>query len=156
MSGQVMRHPEWRLIVDALSARDYGTEITHAEMSAITGLAYPSVRYFQQVTKAKRRLLSEWSREMETLSGQGYRLVKPDEFHARARRQVVFAGRRLRRGASVLVAAPQHLLTDEQNSRNANALAKIGALEAQRKRVIAETRPVLPPARHDTPKLLSV
>jgi hypothetical protein len=154
--GDTQKHPEWRLIVDLLSARDYDSTVTHAEIVAHTGLTYPTTAYFRQVCTARRHLLRDWSRELESVGGVGYRLVKPEEFHRRGRRQLLFAGRRLRRSAAIHASAPQHLLSADENARNADALAKIGSLESQRRRVMAETRPSLPAPKTDTPKLLTV
>jgi hypothetical protein len=152
--GAVRAHPEWRLIVEALSTREYGSVVTHAELTSLTGLSYPSPRYFGQVSKARVALLDDWQREIEPYHGVGYRLVNPADFFGRGRREVVRAGRRLRMSMRVHQAAPQHLLSDADNARNANALAKVGSLESQRRRVLIETRPSLPVPKIDTPKLL--
>jgi hypothetical protein len=152
---QLHPHPEWRIITDALSTRDYGTIITHAEVSTLTRLRYPSPRYFAQVGKARRALIADWQRELQSMPGIGYRLVNPEEFHGRSRRELRLAGPHLRLSAKILIAAPQARLSDADNARNANALAKIGALEAQRRKVATETRPSLPPPRISTPKMLT-
>jgi hypothetical protein len=147
-------HPEWRLLVAALSTREYGALVTHDEVMQLTGLRYPSPRYFAQMSKARKALLKDWEREVESAPRLGYRLVLPGEFHRRSRRELGFAGRRLRLSAQILVAAPQALLSSEQNMRNANALAKIGGLELQRRKVSHATRPSAElPARHDVPKM---
>ena len=151
----VKPHPEWRLLVAALSTRSYGTLVTHDEVMQLTGLLYPSPRYFAQVSKARKALLKDWEREIETAPRLGYRLVLPGEFHGRSRRELGFAGRRLRLSARILMAAPQTLLSPEQNMRNANALAKIGGLELQRRKVALATRPSAElPARQDVPKMV--
>lgn len=151
----VQPHPEWRVIVGLIQTREYGESIPHAEIAAATGLSYGTQRYFQQVQRARRVLLTEWRKELETLKGTGYRLVNPDEFNGRFRRQLRLAGRPIRQGLRVLVAAPAERLTDAQNAQNSDALAKMGALESLRKRTAAETRPSLPPHRPaDTPRLL--
>jgi hypothetical protein len=154
MIGQTRRHPEWRLLVEALSAREYGAFVPHEEIASVLQLAYPSPRYFGQVSRARRTLRREWRRELLAEPGEGYRLIEPVEFHGQSRRQVSFAGRRLRVGMEILIAAPQEKLTDADNARNADALAKLGALETQRRRVIRQTRPSLPPPKTDVPKML--
>jgi hypothetical protein len=152
----VQKHPEWRVIVELMREAPYGSMFSHAEIAASCGLSVCSPRYFRQVAQARKVLLNDWQRETETVRGQGYRLVEPPQFFGRARRWLTLAGKRVRRAAKTLVAAPQHMLTDEQNMRNADALAKIGALESQRRRVLTETRPSLPPPKKpDVPPLLS-
>lgn len=154
MVGNINPHPEWRIIAQQLSTRAYGDVVTHSEIGAMSGLTHPSHRYFAQVGKARRALLREWDRELESVPGVGYRLVMPSEFIDRSRRELGFAGRRLRLGAQILVAAPQSLLTDAENARNANALAKIGAIESHRRNVMKDTRAAMPMKR-DVPKMLS-
>lgn len=154
--GRVSPHPEWRIIVEHLRHAPYGTEVPHAEMEQITGLRVGSYSYYRQVVRARRELLREWQRELETVPRNGYRLVSPSEFHGRARRQVRLAGYRLRQGKDVLVAAPQHLLSDDENRRNADMLTKVGRLESLRLGVLRDTRPSLPaPPAPDVPKMLS-
>jgi hypothetical protein len=152
--GSVSPHPEWRIVVEMLSGRDYNTEISHTELSDATGLRHGSSRYFSQIRKARRVLLADWQRELESMPGLGYRLVTPSEFGGRARREIVISGRRIRTAKSILVAAPQHLLSDHDNAKNADALSKFGALEAHRLSALKSTRPSLPPPRADVPKML--
>lgn len=155
MLNQVQRHPEWKLVVEALKDQPYGTLVSHDEMAMIAQLAARTPRYFAQVNKAGRQLL-DWQKHLESVPSVGYRLVEPGEFHGRGRRQLRLAGRRLRMGAAIHAAAPQHLLTDAENTANANALAKIGALEAHRRRVVNDTRPAQLPPKPDQPKMLTV
>lgn len=154
MIGHTQHHPEWRVIVEALCRREYGDIVSHEEMERIGSLHYPSHRYFSQVAKARKALLKDWQREIETLPKIGYRLVNPDEFHRRSRREVSLAGRKIRRGVQILVAAPQDRLSTADNARNADSLAKLGALESHRRKVMIGTRPSLPaPPRHHVPKM---
>ena len=152
--GEAVPHPEWRLIVKHLQESPYGVLVTHDDLEAVTGLRVGDRNYHRQVSRARETLL-EYQRELETVPGCGYRLVQPDEFHGRARREGRLAGRRVRRAQRVLVAAPQELLSDDQNRRNADALAKFGALELMRRDVLRDTRPSLPFVRPDVPKLIS-
>lgn len=152
----VKLHPEWRLVVEALSVRDYGTLVSHAELAMLTGLTYGTRLYYAQVNRARRTLLADWQRELEAVQKVGYRLVEPTEFLRRSRGYVSRSGKWLRRGVKTLASAPAHLLSDEQNTKNADTLAKIGAIESLRKRVMSETRPVLPPSdKPDNPRLLA-
>src|SRR5262245_5740823 len=153
--GKVSPHPEWRLIVEALRRRDYGVQIPHAEMATITGLPERSPRYFNQVKRARTVLLTEHDKWLAVDRGAGYRLVVPSEFFGQGRRQLKFAARRLRIGAAIHGHAPQHRLSDAENAANANALAKMGALQIHTDRVLKQTKPPkLPATKPDTPKLL--
>lgn len=153
MIGRAVPHPEWRRIVERLHTEDYGTQYSHEQLAAIAGLVYPSTRYFRQIARARRELLREWEREIETVPRVGYRLVQPSEFHGRHRREVRLAGRRFGIAQDILVAAPQRLLSDAENRRNADALAKLGRLESNRRGYLKQTAPALPPPRPDVPKM---
>lgn len=149
-------HPEWRLIVDYLAQKPYGEVVTHVEIAAASDLVPQSGKYFSQMKTARKHLLLDWSRELETRAGQGYRLVEPIEFKRRVRRQITIAGRHDRRAIAIAVSAPSRLLSDAENARLADLAAKLGAREAGRRSLMATTRPSLPPPpRADVPKMLS-
>jgi hypothetical protein len=155
-SGQTQKHPEWRLIVERLSAAEYGTEIPHATMAEITGLRHGTRRYFQQVAKAMKILRRDHDRELVSMSGKGYRLLLPGEFENEARRQSVFGLRRQVRCVNVLEAAPEQLLTPEQRRKLADSHAKHGKLISMHRSTLQQSRPsYLPPASSDTPKMLA-
>jgi hypothetical protein len=154
--GSAKPHPEWRLIVEALALRDYGTIVTHEDIMQFTALRYPSPRYFAQVSRARRELLRDWERELASEPKVGYRLVLPGEFHGRGRRELIFAGRRLNLSALIHNAAPQALLSVEDNARNANALAKLGALKVQYRKAVQDTRPTAAIKTRDMPKMVKV
>jgi hypothetical protein len=155
MIGTVRPHPEWRLLVEYLKDRAYGSAVAHAELAEVGSLVPQSSRYFSQVQRARRVLLVDWQRELETVAGQGYRLVEPSEFFGRVRRGLRLTGRRLRATRRIAASAPSHLLTDEQNCRMADIQAKTGKLDAFYRTVLLGTRPVLPTPKADVPKLLT-
>jgi hypothetical protein len=155
MIGLTKQHPEWRLIIEALKERPYGSSISHAELAAVADLQPQTRRYFSQVNRARKTLLDEWQRELETVQGAGYRLVEPSEFFGRVRRGIRLIGRRARATMRVAAAAPSHLLTDQENAKMADVQSKLGSLESQRRRLFSSTRPSLPLATQaDVPKLL--
>lgn len=153
MSGPLL-HPEWKLLVAALCEAPYGHELTHSEAAEIMHVKPQSGRYYRQMQRARSVLRDSYRREVETVNGQGYRLVQPDEFNRRARREVQLGNRRHRHAAKVLIAAPAELLTAEQNARNADALAKVGQLVAFGKSTLRDTRPSLPAPKIETPKMI--
>ncbi len=155
--GKTSPHPEWRIIVERLSVMDYDTLVTHAAIAEMTGLHYPSPRYFQQVRRARGRLVDDYAREIAAVFGQGYRIVTPEVMvGGRARREGIRGLRHWRMEARLRRGAPQQLLSDEHNRRNADALAKLGGLLAHAGEYRRETRPsALPPPQKDVPKMLT-
>jgi hypothetical protein len=153
MFAAVRPHPEWRVLVAALKDCPSGLFLPHDELATIVGLPAQTQRYYDQIGRARRTLLREWQRWLASEAPKGYRLVEPKEFHGCGRRQVRLAGRRLGVSLAIHGHAPQHLLTAAENLANTNALAKVGALATQLRRVQRETHPGLP-ARPDMPKLL--
>jgi hypothetical protein len=142
MFAAVRPHPEWRVLVAALKDCPYGLFLPHDELATIVGLPAQTQRYYDQIGRARRTLLREWQRWLASEAPKGY-----------GRRQVRLAGRRLGVSLAIHGHAPQHLLTAAENLANTNALAKVGALATQLRRVQRETHPGLP-ARPDMPKLL--
>ena len=147
-------YPEWRVIVNALKDREYGTTLMHQEIAALAQLVPRSPRYFQQMQRAKRELLKEWRRELETVPREGYRLIQPDEWHQRMRRGFRLIGYRSRQVLRLGVAAPLTEMSNDQRARVADAFSKAGAVETQRRRITLSTRPSLPMPKADVPKML--
>lgn len=58
---------------------NYGELITHAEISSIIKEEYGSMKYNSVIQNTKKRLLKN-QRAIESIRGQGYRVVEPDAF----------------------------------------------------------------------------
>ena len=58
---------------------NYGELITHAEISSIIKEEYGSSRYNTVIQQTKNHLLKR-QRAIESIRGQGYRVVEPDAF----------------------------------------------------------------------------
>lgn len=148
-------HPEWRILVEFLSAKDYGSEFTHADVATVLMLEPCSPRYYAQVTRARKHLRRDWQRELVATLKDGYRIVQPHEVKAVGRRQGVRAGRRLREELDIYRHAPVTLMAEEDVRKLTHAMTKVGGLLAAHRQVLAQTRPsYLPPAKVEMPKLL--
>jgi len=150
-----IRLPEWRTMVDFITATySYGDRIAHAALGASCDLDPASPVYYQAVARSRRALLVDHRIVLQNDRGVGYVLTEPSGFFAVACHHATKAGRRIRLAITTLIAAPQELLSDGENRRNADAAAKLGALETNRRRTLTEVKklPTTPPP--DVPKML--
>lgn len=159
-----VRLPLWRALVDHIvEHHSYGASISDLEIDQVTqgrfatrendGFVDRDFRRF--MSRVRRKLLRESGFVIVAVDNDGYRLIKPEEYGAHARQRVRQAARELRLSVEVLEEAPQALLSDEQNLRNADSLAKFGRTEMALRAALRATRPSLPPSKLETPKMLS-
>lgn len=156
MIGGVQAHPEWRVLSAFLSEQPYGAEISHETLSTLASLAPRSPRYYAQMRRTKKILELDWQRSLEPMAGKGYRVLLPTEHESRGRRSFVIAVRRQRDGLRTFGATNTALLSDDQNRKLGDTMAKAGSLLSQSLSVLATTKPSLKPGPlADVPKLLT-
>jgi hypothetical protein len=150
--SELSKTPRWKQAVDELLGEfAYGDLVTHAWMESRFGM--PSIADTQRLTAEQfRERQFEWLANVESFKaallkdhqiclqsvrGQGYRWVPPQEqtdvavkeFESNARRMFRTAGHKLRN--------LRHLeLTDDQRRVNVDAVAKVAALSGMANRAL--------------------
>lgn len=147
MIGQVKPHPEWRIIVDLFRAAEYGETLTHTAIAEATGLRQESPVYYRQMSQARRSLLRDHDIETENVPKVGYKRVEPGRYGERARRDIRFGTRRIKRGKRVVEAVPVTLLTGDQVREIEHMMRLLSALQTHATKVIRSMKNVLPPVK---------
>lgn len=79
MNEMIKNRRPSEILCEKILELNYGELITHDEISSIINEIYGSPRYNTVVQETKRHLLKS-QRAIESIRGQGYRVVMPDDF----------------------------------------------------------------------------
>ena len=68
------------ILAEKINELNYGDVISHEQIASLIEEDYPSNKYTSTIAKAKKLLLKKYSKTIENIVGDGYRLVNPDAF----------------------------------------------------------------------------
>lgn len=152
MSDALAKSPRWKQAVEELLADfAYGDLVTHEWMERRFGM--PSLDDSQRLTVEQFRerqfewlanveafksaLLKEHQICLQSVRGEGYRWVPPQEQTGVAVKEFESSARKVFRSASNKLRNLRHLeLTDDQRRTNVDAVAKIAALSGMANRAL--------------------
>ena len=112
MNELVKNKKKWELLFDAISQLDYGIIISHKNISKILHEAYGSQKYNSYVQRAKKELLKV-GKDIESVRGQGYRVLEPDQYIDKAVQAHKQGFDKLKKGNEIIQFAPQKDMSDE-------------------------------------------
>ena len=147
--SELIKSPHWKQAVeDVISEFEYGSVITHEWMESRFGM--PTIADNQRLTSEqfrerqfewlanvesfKSELLKEHQICLQSVRGQGYRWVPPNEQTGFAIKEFEASAKKVFRAAGQKLRSLRHLeLTDEQRRTNMDAQAKVSALAGMTK-----------------------
>lgn len=68
------------VLAEKINELNYGDVITHQQIASIIEEDYPSNKYTSTIAKARKLLLKKYNKTIENITGDGYRVVSPDDF----------------------------------------------------------------------------
>jgi len=101
------------ILAEELSKLNYGEFISHRRIASIIDEEYPSNRYSSEISKAKKILLKKYRKTMESIIGDGYRLVNPDEYVDHSLKHYKRGFKEMQKGYDVLEHAPKEHMSKE-------------------------------------------
>lgn len=101
------------ILAESISLLSYESVITHNEISRIIHEPYPSTRYNSTVSKAKKILLKQHHKSIESIRGDGYRVIHPDNFVDASLKHYKRGFNEMQKGADTLKYAPVADMTEE-------------------------------------------
>ena len=114
---EVVKHPEWKELFDKAKYWDYGSEHSHDEISAVLDIPKETTKYYHSVGRTNKELRRQAQRHLVSISGQGYKVLRPEEFLTEAGKILKQAVKKIGKGYEVAYATPTHLLTEEGRTR---------------------------------------
>lgn len=101
------------ILAEEISMREYGEAITHEEISKLIDEEYGTYKYNSEISRAKKIALKKYNRCIESVRGDGYRVVKPDDFTSHSLKHYKRGFNELQKGKDVLDNAPTGDMTPD-------------------------------------------
>lgn len=139
------------VLAEALAKTGYGHVIMHDEISRIIQEPYPSQKYLAVVQQAKKILLNKYGMIIESIRGDGYRTIEPDNYVANSLRHYKRGFNEFKKGATTLERAPQDKMSPEArdtyrhvNDRSRMLYASLKGAVVELKTLSEKKHPFLP------------
>jgi DNA-binding winged helix-turn-helix (wHTH) protein len=101
------------VLAEKINELNYGDVITHQQIASIIEEDYPSNKYTSTIAKARKLLLKKYNKTIENITGDGYRLVNPDDFVQQSLKHYKRGFTEMQKGYDTLTYAPTKDMTKE-------------------------------------------
>lgn len=101
------------ILIEIVITMNYGDTINHSEISKLINESYGSPKYNSVVQKAKKTLLNDYGKMLESIRGNGYRVVLPDKYTDHSLKHFKRSFNEAKKGTNILTHAPTKDMTDE-------------------------------------------
>lgn len=112
MNEVLNNYKKSEVLADEISKLQYGTILTHQQITSIIDEEYPSNKYRSEISKAKKILLKRGI-VLESISGDGYRIVEPDNFVNHSLKHYKRGFNEMQKGYDILDNAPTENMSQE-------------------------------------------
>lgn len=128
-------------LISFTKALEYGDIIPHEKIENIIDVNYISQRqFYNSIIQKAKKILLPYGFCLESVRGQGYRLVKPDDFTQHALRSYKSAFNSMKKGFDTLENAPVEKMTPEGRMVHQRVYDRATLLNASMKGVSIELR----------------
>ena len=128
------------ILVEALESLHYGDVILHKDISKLIGESYPSQRYNACLSKTKKLLLNKTGKVLESIRGDGYRVVEPDNYVDHSLRHIRRGFNEFQKGSDTLKHAPIKDMTEEGRESYRRVNDRMTILHASLKGAVVELK----------------
>lgn len=101
------------ILADLIAAKPYGTTILHKEIESVIMEKYGTRKYNSEVQRTKKILEDKYGRKLESIRGDGYRLVEPDNFTEHSLRHYKRGFKEITKAHKTLEIAPVNEMSSE-------------------------------------------
>ena len=120
---------KWELLYDHVMEADYGSIISHQEISHIIGESHNSNKYGTIINRAKKSLLAQ-GRLIESVRGVGYRVIEPDDYSGKSISVFRQGFNKLKKASDLLAYAPVASMSEEGRLIHQNVTDRVKILHA--------------------------
>ena len=128
------------VLAEMIATLNYGDVIFHKDISCLIEEKYPSPKYNTTVQKCKKILLEKYSRTIECVRGDGYRVVNPDDFVENSLQHYKRGFNEVKKGHDILSHAPVKDMTKEGRESFRKVYDRSVILQAHLKGVSVELK----------------
>jgi hypothetical protein len=133
MNELIKNKKKSEILAETINGLQYGDVLLHTSISEIIKEPYGSTRYRSTIQKAKKILLNNFGKTIESVIGDGYRVVNPDDFVDDSLRQYKRGFKAMQKGADILKKAPVNQMSEEGRERYRRVYDRAVILEASLK-----------------------
>ena len=128
------------ILAEEIAKRDYGSVITHFEISEIIHESYPSQKYITVIQQAKKILTGKYGKILESIRGDGYRIIEPDDYVNDSLRHYKKGFNEIKKGTQTLEHAPQDKMSPEARTTYRQVSDRSRMLYASLKGAVVEIK----------------
>ena len=141
MNKEITNSKEAETLTDFIKTLKYGATIPHKTIENIINVSYINQRsrYNTIITKTKKLLLP-YGICLESIRGQGYQIITPDDFTTHALRSYDHGFNAMKRGFSILENAPVEHMTEEGRTAHNRVYDRAVSLNAAMKGASVELK----------------
>lgn len=118
------------VLAEMIASLNYGDVVSHRQISTLICEKHPSPKYFSTVGKAKKILLKEYNKVIESINGDGYRVVNPDDFVEKSLKYYKRGFNSMKKGNDILVNSPTKDMTPEGRAAHRRVSDRVVVLNA--------------------------
>lgn len=101
------------ILAEEISKLNYEDIILHSQIAEIIQEDYGSNKYRSEIDRTKKILLKKYNKILKSIKGDGYRVVKPDDFVGESLGHYKRGFNEMQKGQDILTNAPVKDMTDE-------------------------------------------
>lgn len=128
------------ILAEYISGLGYGAVLHHSDIENIIMERYGTSKYKSEISRAKKILLKEYNRQIDSIRGDGYRVIKPDDFVPQALGFYRRGFNEMQKGVDTLENAPIKDMTEEGRSIHTRVYDRSVILLASMKGASAELK----------------
>ena len=118
------------ILAEMIDSLPYGGSISHSRIANVICEKYPSARYFSTIQKCKKILLKKYNKIIESINGDGYRVVNPDDFVENSLKYYKRGFNSMKKGNDILVNSPTKDMTPEGRAAHRRVSDRVVILNA--------------------------
>lgn len=128
------------ILAEEIAKMSYGDVIFHSNISSIINEIYNTQRYISTIQKTKKILLKEYGIVLESIRGDGYRIVQPDDYVTHSLKHYKKGFNEFQKGADTLSHAPVNQMSDEGRNTYRRVNDRAVILHASLKGAVVELK----------------
>lgn len=128
------------ILADVIAGLDFGCVISHAEISDIIKESRNTTKYTSIVQRAKKTLIQEYGKVLESIRGEGYRVIMPDDYVNHSLKHYKRGMKEFNKGNATLDAAPTKYMSEEGRTAHRYVSERATILNASLKGGVVELK----------------
>lgn len=128
------------ILAEHISKMNYDDIIYHNEIEMIISEKYGTSKYNSEISRAKRIMLDKYHRAIESIRGDGYRVVNADNFVRNSLRHYKRGFKAFNRGYNSLTHAPVNDMSADGKDEYKRVMDRCVLINASMKGVQAELK----------------